>query len=75
MVGDIVNQLKKVGEYIKNRQKGEHMNKIGLITFITFVAAILLTSLVESLHDKQFIDYSKYDFWMKVLSILREVSF
>ena len=51
------------------------MNKIGLITFITFVVAILLTSLVDSLHDKQFIDHNRYKLWMKILSIIGVVSF
>lgn len=51
------------------------MNKIGLIAFVIFVAAILLTSLVDSLHDKQFIDYDRYNLWMKILSIIGVVSF
>lgn len=51
------------------------MGKIAAVTFLIFVAAILMTSLVDSLHDKQYIDYERYDFWMKTLSIIGVVSF
>ena len=51
------------------------MGKFAAVTFLVFVAAILMTSLVDSLHDKQYIDYERYDFWMKTLSIIGVVSF
>ena len=51
------------------------MGKIAAVTFLVFVVAILLTSLVDSIHDKQYIDYERYDFWMKILSIIGVVSF
>lgn len=51
------------------------MGKFAAVTFLIFVAAILMTSLVDSLHDKQYIDYERYDFWMKTLSIIGVVSF